>query len=92
MKVSRKGEHKMNKSYSVRVTVNYYRNKEGKWCGHSSSVSDGNGRTAKWLTIEEAEEFAKTLMARENYNPNERGYINYCKIYQGNTFVKMIER
>lgn len=80
-----------NTGYSIRKCVNYFRGKDGQWKGHSMAVIGGNGYTAKYPTIEAAEAEARRRM---DMHPDEdaEGYWQYAKIYQGNTFVKLVER
>lgn len=80
----------MAKGYSVRKTTNYCM-RNGKWKGHSSSIWDARGYTRTWPTVEAAEEAARERMSY-NTDPNTGGYIQYCKIYLGKEFIKVVER
>lgn len=81
----------MAKGYSIRKGINYYRGMDGKWKLHSMASWDENGYTRKWATLEGAEEYAQSLMARKT-DPDAQGYVQYCKIYLGNQYIKTVTR
>lgn len=81
----------MTKGYSIRKTINYVRSTNGTWIGHSVSVHNANGYTAKYPTIEAAEAVAKKLMAMFP-DSDEEGYWQYARIYLGKEMIKQIDR
>lgn len=85
------------KGYSIRIARNYTKHYAGKdwdnWKLHSSSITDKNGRTKQFATIEDAENYAINHMKQHwVQDANEEGYVVYCKIYQGREYIKTVER
>lgn len=85
------------KTYSIRFATNYTRHYAGKdwdkWKLHSSTYKESNGKTKQFASIEEAEKCAKRFLENWRYkDPNEEHYLAYCKIYQGNEYIKTVER
>ena len=83
----------MAKGYSIRKTINYSRKPSGEWRSHSMSILDPNNprKTLLFATIEEAEAEARRRMALIT-DPDEEGFWQYARIYQGKELIKTIER
>jgi hypothetical protein len=81
---------KMAKVYSVRYSRNYSRRADGTWKLHSSSITE-NGYTKTWPTVEAAEQAAHERMSHI-VDPEAANFIQYCKVYLGNEFIKKVER
>lgn len=82
----------MAKGYSVRRARNYTRNNKGEWKLHSIGCLDDKGHTLQFPTVEAAEQFARNKMEAQTVKADEDGYIQYCKIYCGNQYIKTVNR